>query len=295
MAGIVFSGLLFMGFQISEKRVQRKRGEQTHLELDKFNLSQAADLTQANVGVRPGNILVPVSTYYALYPLESALRRAKRGKTEIVVLHVRMLSRAALGEYDLQPDQLFSAIEQLLFTKVLAAAEKEGKSVRLAVVAANDLWDGILRTATNLQSGAIVTGSSSKMSIAAQAREIGVAWERIPEPRPRITLEVLTPTGHEEVFYLGPHAPRLTAKEIDLLHRVWLEFSDKLGDEELHHHDVVHFALNLLARAMDDGQRDEVVEQLREHLREIQNNRQNGALLTGFPDSVSSTPERFAR
>ncbi len=295
MAGIVFSGLLFMGFQVSEKRVQRKRGEQTHLELDKFNLSQAADLTQSNVGVRPGNILVPVSTYYALYPLESALRRAKRGKTEIVVLHVRMLRRAALGEYDLAPDQLFSTIEQLLFTKVLAAAEKEGKTVRLAVVAANDLWDGILRTATNLQSGTIVTGNSSKMSIAAQAREIGAAWERIPDPRPRITLEVLAPTGHEEVFYLGPHAPRLTAKEIDLLHKVWLDLSDKLGDEELHHHDVIHFALNLLTRAMDDGQSDEVLRQLHEHLREIQNNRNNGALLTSFPDGVSSTSEQFTK
>src|ERR1700677_3595086 len=165
IAGIAFSGLLFAGFQLSEKHVQRQRGDEVHLELDKFNLTQAADLTQVNVGVQPGNILVPVSTQYALYPLEAALRRAKRGRAEIVVLHVRMLRRAALGEYDLQPDQLFSRIEQLLFTKVLAAAEKEGKPVRLAVVAANDLWEGILRTAENLQSGTIVAGSSSNIQI----------------------------------------------------------------------------------------------------------------------------------
>src|ERR1700733_1426849 len=190
MAGVAFSGLLFAGFQISEKRVQRERGNEAHLELDKFNLAQAADLTQDNVGVQPGNILVPVSTQYALYPLEAALRRAKRGRAEIVVLHVRMLRRAALGEYDLQPEQLFSRIEQLLFTKVLSAAEKEGKPVRLALVAANDLWEAILRTAANLQSGTIVAGSSAKMPITEQAREIGAAWERIPEPRPRVTLEV---------------------------------------------------------------------------------------------------------
>ena len=108
---------------------------------------------------------MPVSTYYALYHLEAALRRAKRGTAEIVVLHVRLLRRAASGEYDLTPDQLFSTIEQLLFTKVLSMAEKEGKPVRLAVAAANDLWDGILRTAVNLQSSAIVVGSSSKQSI----------------------------------------------------------------------------------------------------------------------------------
>jgi amino acid transporter len=275
MAGVAFSGLLFAGFQISEKRVQRKRGEQMHLELDKFNLTQAADLTQSNVGVQPGNILVPVSTHYALYPLEAALRRAKRGTAEIVALHVRMLRRAALGEYDLEADQLFSAIEQLLFTKVLAAAEKEGKPVRLAVVAANDLWEGILRTAENLQSGTIVAGSSSKMAITEQAREIGTAWERIPEPRPRVTLDVLTPTGHEEIFYLGPHAPRLTPKEIDLLHNVWLELSDRLPSEELHHHDVVHFALEVVMRAMASGQTEEIVGQLREHLHEIRGRRQH--------------------
>jgi amino acid transporter/nucleotide-binding universal stress UspA family protein len=269
MAGIAFSGLLFAGFQISEKRVQRKRGEEVRVGLDKFNLAQATDLTQSNIGVQPGSILVPVSTHYALYPLEAALRRAKRGRAEIVVLHVRMLRRAALGEYDLQPEQLFSRIEQLLFTKVLSAAEKEGKPVRLALVAANDLWEAILRTAANLQSGTIVAGSSAKMPITEQAREIGSAWERMPEPRPRTTLEILTPTGRQEMFYLGPHAPHLTPKEIDLLHKVWLEFSDKLPNEELHHHDIIHFALDVLVQAMHTGEADQMVQQLREHLRTI--------------------------
>jgi hypothetical protein len=222
------------------------------------------------VGVQPGNVLVPVSTHYALYPLEMALRRARRGKDQIVVLHVRLLRRAALGEYDLAPDQLFSAIEQLLFTKVLAAAEKEGKSVRLALVAANDLWEGILRTATNLQSGTIVAGSSAKMPIIEQAREIGSAWERMPEPRPRVTLEVLTPAGHEEVFYLGPHAPRLTPKEIDLLHQVWLLSNEKLPNEEMHHHDVVHFALEMLKREMQGREANEVMAQFRDHLHAIE-------------------------
>ena len=183
-------------------------------------------------------------------------------KRRIVVLHVRILRRAALGEYDLSPDQLFSTIEQLLFTRVLAVAEKEGKTVRLAVVAANDLWEGILRTAENLQSGTIVAGSSAKRSLTEQARAIGIAWEGMQDPRPRVTLEVFTPTGRERIFYLGPHAPRLTAKEIDLLHKVWLEFSERLPNEELHHHDVVHFALDFVTRAIANGQRDEVLRQL---------------------------------
>src|ERR1700685_1113377 len=244
-----------------------------HVELVPFHLAHAAQLTHPSAGVAPGSILVPVSTYYALYHLEAALKRVKGLDAEIVVLHVRMLRRAASGEYDLDPDQLFSTIEQLLFTKVLAIAEKEGKPVRLAVAAANDLWEGILRTAMNLQSSTIVAGSSSKMPVIEQAHEIGLAWERMPEPRPRVTLELFTPAGQEYIFYLGPHAPRLTPKEIDVLHKMWLKFSEKLAGEELHHHDIIHFALTELEREIAEGQGDEVLASIRQPLREIPSRR----------------------
>ena len=65
----------------------------------------------------------------------------------------------------------------------------------------------------------------------------------MPEPRPRVTLEIFTPAGQEQIFYLGPHAPRLTPKEIDLLHKVWLQLSERMPGQEIHHHDIVHFAL----------------------------------------------------
>ena len=267
IAGVIFSGLLFTAFEVSEKRIQSKRG-QRRVELDQFNLAQESDLTMGNVGVKPGNILVPVSTYYALYPLEAALRRVRRGEAEIVVLHMRMSARA-----DLSSDQMFSTIEQLLFTKVLSAAEKEGKPVRLAVASSNDLWEGVLRTAANLESSAIVVGSSSNKSVTEQARDIGTAWERMPEPKPRVTLEIFTPSGQEQIFYLGPHAPRLTPKEIDLLHRVWLELADKLPGEELHHHDIIHFALDEVEREIAAGEESDVVERLRQHLHEISKRR----------------------
>jgi amino acid transporter len=272
VSGVIFSVGLFVVFELSEKRIQRRQGT-THVELDQFNLAQEGDLTVDNVGVKPGNILVPVSTYYALYHLEAALRRAHRGDAEIVVLHVRILRRAASGEYDLAPDQLFSTIEQLLFTKVLSLAEKEGKPVRLVVAAANDLWEGILRTAVNLQSSTIVGGSSAKVAVTEQAREIGLAWERMPDPRPSVTLEIFTPSGQEEIFYLGPHAPRLTPKEVDLLHKLWLELSEKLPCEEVHHHDIVHFALDEVERELAQGDAADVVKRLEDHLKGIQSRR----------------------
>jgi hypothetical protein len=268
----LFSGALFILFTLSEKRIQRLRG-QKHEDLDQFNLAQEAELTQDNLGVRPGNILVPISTNYALYALEAAVRRAKHKETEVVVLHVQILQRAGSAESDLEPDQLFSTIEQSLFSKVLSIAETEGKPVRLAVAAANDLWEGILRMAAGLQSSSVVVGSSSKMSVAEQARDIGLAWERMAEPRPRITLEIFNSSGQEQIFYLGPHAPRLTPKEIDLLHKLWVNISDDLSGEEIHHHDIVHFALTEVERQISNGQRDEILLRMRDHLRGIKDHR----------------------
>ena len=97
----------------------------------------------------------------------------------------------------------------------------------------------------------------------------GLAWESLPAPRPQLTLEIYSPNGQEHVFYLGPHAPRLTNKEIDLLHGIWLELSNEVAPEELHHHDVVHIALEELRRNITDGRRQEIIDALRKHLTEI--------------------------
>jgi len=275
IAGVAFSALLFLVFEISERIVRRRRGSQ-HVELDQFNLEKEAELSPQTVGARPGNVLVPVSTYYALYHLEEILRRVRPEQQDVVVLHVRLLRRAASGEYDLSPDQLFSTIEQLLFTKVLEIAEKEGKPVRLAVSSTNDLWEGILRSALNLKSSAIVIGSSAKMPIDDQARMIGLAWERMPPPKPQFQLQIFTPTGQERVVYLGPHAPHLTAKEIELLHKVWLDLSERVGGEDVHHHDIVHFALAEVEREMSEGMEQAVLDRLRQHLQEIKDRRTSG-------------------
>ncbi len=119
----------------------------------------------------------------------------------------------------------------------------------------------------------MVLGLSPRRSIPEEARIAGLAWEALPEPKPQLTLEIHSPGGQEHIFYLGPHSPHLTPKEIDLLHKLWLEFSNDVAPEELHHRDVVHFALNELVRETRNGSREEVLERLREHLREIRAHR----------------------
>jgi len=266
MAGLVFSGLLFVGFTVSE-RIVHKRGV-AYVEMDQFNVTAREELSPETVGCRPGNILVPVSNYHALYHLSAVLDRVKPGRRDVVVLHVRVLRRSGSGESELEPGQLFGSIEQYLFTQALAISEKRGKPIRLAVVAATDIWDGILRAAASLQSATIVLGHSSKWSTQEQARQIGLAWERLPDPRPQFNLEIFAPGGQREFFLLGPHAPHLTASEINLIHQLWLRFSEPLAPEELHHHDIVHFALNEVVQELDEGKEQEVLQRLKQHVEE---------------------------
>jgi hypothetical protein len=119
----------------------------------------------------------------------------------------------------------------------------------------------------------VVLGASPNRPVTEEARIAGLAWEHLPDPKPQLTLIVYFPGGQEHVFYLGPHAPHLTPKEIDLLHTIWLELSNDVAPEEIHHHDVVHFALERLNHDLSDSEREEVLYGLREHLGEIKSRR----------------------
>jgi amino acid transporter len=271
IAGVSFTIAFFVVFAISE-RVTRKHGS-AHAELDMFNVEPGDDLSPESLDVRPGNILVMIRNSNTLDNLAAVLNRVNPRDNDVVVMHLRLVGRASSGEHELTADELFSVNEQRLFTQALALAEKKGKSIHLAVAPATQKWDGILRAAQSLQSTTIALGMSSWRAVADEARIAGLAWEALPEPRPQLTLEVHTPGGQEHIFYLGPHAPRLTAKEIDLLHGIWLELSNEVAPEELHHHDVVHIALEELHKNIQNGQRQEIVGSLRQHLSGIRDRR----------------------
>lgn len=270
ISGIIFTAAFFATFTIAEGITKRR--DTTGAGLDQFNVTSRTELSTETLCVRPSNVLVPISNYHALYQLGAVLDRVKTERRDIVVLHVQVLQRSGSSEVEFETDQLFGSIEQYLFTKALSMAEQRGKPVRLAVVAANDLWDGILRAAVNLQSSTIVLGRSTKMSLAEQARQFGLAWEALPDPRPPFNLEIFTPQGEHEFFLLGPHAPNLTRNEVNLVHQLWLRLGDLVRPEELHHHDVVHFALNEVKQELMEGKEQDVAQRLKDHL--VQNKAQ---------------------
>jgi hypothetical protein len=135
-----------------------------------------------------------------------------------------------------------------------------------------------LRAAQSLHASTVVLGASPNSPVTEEARLAGLAWERLPDPKPQLTLGIYFPTGQEHVFYLGPQAPHLTQNEIDLLHTIWLELSKELAPEEIHHHDIVHFALGELRQDLDRSKREEIIDGLRGHLQAIKNRRVRQAL-----------------
>ena len=271
VSGVAFTIIFFAVFEISEA-VTRKRAS-AHAELDQFNLEAGDDLTPKALGVRPGSVLVMVRNYNTLYSLAATLDRVDAHKQDVVALHLRFLGRGSGGEYELAPEQLFSTEEQILFTRALGLAEKKGKTIHLAVAGATDKWEAVLKAAQSLESSVVVLGASPNRPVTEEARIAGLAWEHLPDPKPQLTLVVYFPGGQEHVFYLGPHAPHLTPKEIDLLHTIWLELSNDVAPEEIHHHDVIHFALEELRKQLSDSQREDVLRKLRQHLQEIRDRR----------------------
>jgi len=147
ISGIAFTIIFFAVFEISEK-VTRKRASEG-AELDQFNIEAGDNLTPQALGVRPANVLAMIRNYNTLYNLAATLDRVDPHQQDVVALHLRFLGRADAGEYELEPEQLFSSEEQTLFTRALALAEKKGKTIHLAV--AGPLRNGIRTDAVGVE------------------------------------------------------------------------------------------------------------------------------------------------
>ena len=173
------------------------------------------------------------------------------------------------SEYDLKDDQVFGGDEKALFTDVVNMAEKEGKPVELLVVPAINPFDALVQTADQLKVSRLITGVSPKMSSEELARQIGLAWERLPEPRHPFSLEIICPDRPSTFVNLGPHPPRLWPEDVDKLHDIWLKLSsdEKLG-AKLHHRDIVGYALRRLESELGSTQHDEILQQLNTEVRD---------------------------
>ena len=118
----------------------------------------------------------------------------------------------------------------------------------------------LAQTANSLEVDTVVSGISSSMSSAEQAFRMGQAWEALPEPKRQFNFCVIGPGSDSKIFYIGPHAPNLSPDDVQLVHRLWLNMRRDPGSTDLHHSDIITYALTRLAgvyaREKDDVLRD---------------------------------------
>jgi hypothetical protein len=207
----------------------------------------------AALEIHPGSLLVTMRDSANPFALKWALSRTNTEEQDVVVLTARMMG---VGGPELVDDQPFSEHEQMLFTKAVSVAESFGKHISLLVVPAGDIFSALVQTANKLEVDAVVSGLSSKMSAQEQAYHIGQAWEALPEPKRQFTFYVVMPDGQSQAFHIGPHAPTLQAEDVQLVHRLWLNFRRDPDMQGLHHTDIVTYALTRLATeyARDKGE-----------------------------------------
>jgi hypothetical protein len=219
--------------------------------------------------------------------VKKVLEKTDTQKIDIVMLSVRSVTQAGSGEHGLDPEQLFAADETDVFTKVVFLAEKAGKHVELLVVLGTDPYDAMMQTAQRLQSGRIVTGLSLKMDPAEQGRLVGQAWERLPAPRPSVSLEIVTDDGQSVFFNLGPHPPQLWPEDVERVHQLWLELSEKDPGAKLHHRDIIGVALRRMEEQLRSSQAPEV---LTDVVREVSHRQPDSAKIPA-PNGDGNVPK----
>src|SRR5581483_3377160 len=256
ISGSLFTVAFFAVFAISERRNHHKRS-QVEAEQEKFRLEERANVTVQDVKVRPGNILVEAAD---IHRLQRVLQDVKPEKQDIVVVVIHRVGLLASSEYQPTADQVCGARETELFSKVVNVAEKAGKHVELLTVPGRDYYGALLFAAQQLDSSRIVTNAALHLSPEEQARQVGLAWEQLPEPRRGLTLEIVPSNGAKPIlFSLGPHPPRLWPNDIVLVHKLWQELSENPNiGSRLHHRDVVSIALQRLDEQLHSHERTEI-------------------------------------
>ena len=288
ISGLAFTIVFFILFTFSERYT---RSRKSHSDVEQFNLVHEQSITRETVGCRPGGILVPVRDYNNLVHLIRVLEETNTEKTDIVVMTTRVIRGPNAGEQE-NEEHLFTDYEQMLFTRVVSLAEKFGKTVELVTVPSQNPVIAILQTARHLDCYTIVMGVSAKMRPDEQARELGSIWEVMPKlSRPRGNLRIIGP-GVDQHFQLGPHEPKLSPEDIELVHRLWLELVGKSTAESLHHNQIVTLALRRLRDDLKNKNKEEAIKQLKALVHSAeQKDRHTGKLIAPLTGSEKPAPK----
>ena len=224
---------------------------------DAADLLASSPVFGGDVEPSQGCVLVPVRNPHLLAHLTAALQGPR--DREIVVMTVRLVGSDSVEQTEsTAPTQA----ERLLFSRVLALSERYSRFVRLVIVPARDVAEAMISTAIRLRASELYAGESATISADHQARVLGEAWERAHAPDVPLRVVIFRRSGRRDIYHLGPHAPELQVRDLDLIHRIWLDASASVGPH-IHHHDIVRAALTKMSDQLSGPERDEALRAIR--------------------------------
>ena len=261
VSGLVFAATFYLIFTLSEKDNIRRHALAAREMKEHFQLENDDTVSRESLRIRPGCIVVAMRDVRATGALRWALSRSSEESQDVVLLAARLMG-AGGPEYIDASQLAFTEHEQMIFTQAVAVAESFGRHISLLVVPAGDPFSALVQTANSLEAATAVAGLSSRMTAEEQAFYAGRAWEALPEPKRQFTFYVVMPDASAKSFHIGPHAPALQPQDVELVHQLWLRFRGDASMKELHHSDIVTYALGRLAVQYQSDRR-EVLEGLR--------------------------------
>jgi amino acid transporter len=214
VSGVAFTLIFFTIFLTSE-HINEKRRKAAHVEMEQFRIFAQDHVSNETVSVRPGNTLCLVRDYNKLTHLVKALEWTDTAKKDLVVLTVHITKGPHAGYEDIREEHVFTKYEELLFTRVVAVAEKAGKHVSLLVVPSSNFYEAAVRTAAQLESTDVIAGPSRLITAEEQAERVKAAWDELEtKPSQPVMLTVFGADGGTESFSLGAPSPDLSTPKV---------------------------------------------------------------------------------
>ncbi len=201
ISGVAFTLVFFLIFVISERINERKQGAAGHVEIDEFQTHSRENVSTESLGVRPRNTLCFVRDYHTLDHVRKALELTDTATKDLVVMTVQVLKGPDTGYRGIAERQLFTSDKQLLFTHVVALAEKEGKPVHLLLVPSSNILDAIVHTAAQLDSAEVIERPSPVLPFDEQAKRFRKAWEHLRDKlKHQVCFRIIEPDGNTHDF-----------------------------------------------------------------------------------------------
>ncbi|HEY7330167.1 MAG TPA: APC family permease [Gemmataceae bacterium] len=214
IGGLIFTGVFFTMFFISERFHERKRAGKRHEHLEQFNEQRAEEVSAYSLNIlKQYRKLVAIRSPHNLFMLEKALAETDPETTGIVVMTAKLTPMGA----DLAPEgeAELDSYDQQLMTAVVEKAERTGKHVTPLIIPTNNPLHAVLTLARDIQANEVIMGASNRYTADEQLEQIAFYWISLHGGNPApMTVRILS---RERDMYLdlagGNRIPKISERK----------------------------------------------------------------------------------